>query len=253
MKLAQGLRTNGEQCSAAWPARASWRAQLLKQPTSLVKRDVHRSSQRLLPCQAGTGMAAPPLQRIISWVQETMGKKEKIVLSSHKSDLTDTKELAGLWAEQLDKPELLKESGLQAVETALHNSFTVQFAFLETTDRTGESEETTRTLIGCARSISDGFFAAQVVDVCVSDEHRRKGLGSQMLKELCKDTREKGAQSIAVFTGPNNRLFFWRNGFRLDFRYRVMVYQPLKTRTSQPSVEEASVSDLNEVFETRYM
>lgn len=65
--------------------------------------------------------------------------------------------------------------------------------------------------------------SVQVVDVCVADEHRRKGLGSQMLKELCKDTREKGAQSIAVFTGPSNRLFFWRSGFRLDFRYKVCM------------------------------
>lgn len=72
----------------------------------------------------------------------------------------------------------------------------------------------------------------QVVDVCVADEHRRTGLGSQMLKELCRDTRENGAQSIAVFTGPTNRLFFWRNGFRLDFRYRVCalpVFQSMAT------------------------
>lgn len=112
--------------------------------------------------------------------------------------------------------------------------------------------------------------------MCVADEHRRKGLGSQMLRELCKDTRDKGAQSIAVFTGPTSRLFFWRNGFRLDFRYRVrlsrasyhvlnycanihpgcvqvMVYQPLKTQTDQPPAKEATVSDLNEVFGTRYM
>lgn len=117
----------------------------------------------------GTDIASPPLQRIISWVQETMGRREKIVLSSHKSDLQDIKELAGLWAEQLGRPELLQDSSLAAVQTALDNSFTVQFAFLETTEsNNGADDQITRTLIGCARSISDGFFAAQVLGLKLS-------------------------------------------------------------------------------------
>lgn len=244
-------------CESGTAQRSVFAAPVGRQTQQRSRAARHHAKQifnRSVSCAAGTEVAAPPLQRILSWVQETMGKREKIVMTSKKSDLPHIRELAELWAEQLDRPELLKEPGLQAVQTALDNSFTVQFAFLETTDKISETEENvTRTLIGCARSISDGYFAAQVVDVCVADEHRRRGLGSQMLKELCKDTKDKGAQSIAVFTGPSNRLFFWRNGFRLDFRYRVMVYQPLKSKPEQEAPKEASVSDLDELFGTRYM
>lgn len=252
MNVMRSPRVHGDPSVAQRPT--SPVALRLPQRNDLVSQHPQKPSCRSVSCEAGRELTAPPLQRILTWVHETMGKRERIVLTSEKSDLTDISELAKLWAEQLDRPELLKEPGLQAVQTALDNSFTVQFAFLETTDKISDSEEEVkRTLIGCARSISDGYFAAQVVDVCVADEQRRKGLGSQLLKQLCKDTKERGAQSIAVFTGPSNRLFFWRNGFRLDFRYRVMIYQPLKTNTDQDSAQEATVSELDELFGTRYM
>lgn len=161
MSVMRGPRVHGEPSIAQRPA--SPVARRLPLQKSAVNQHPQQSSCRLLSCAAGTDLAAPPLQRILTWVQETMGKRERIVLTSEKSDLADISELAELWAEQLDKPELLKEPGLQAVQTALDNSFTVQFAFLETTDKISESEEqVTRTLIGCARSISDGYFAAQV-------------------------------------------------------------------------------------------
>lgn len=93
-------------------------------------------------------------------------KRERVVLTSNKADLQDIRELADLWAEHFDRPELLDDAALEAVQTALDQSFTVQFAFLETTSpgSTPDSpEDVSRTLIGCARSISDGYFAAQVL------------------------------------------------------------------------------------------
>lgn len=160
MNVMRGPRVHGDTSIAQRPA--SPLARRLPQWNDAVCRHPQKSC-RSLSSKAGRDLAAPPLQRILTWVHETMGKRERIVLTSEKSDLTDISELAELWAEQLDRPELLKEPGLQAVQTALDNSFTVQFAFLETVDKISDSEEEVkRTLVGCARSISDGYFAAQV-------------------------------------------------------------------------------------------
>ena len=159
----RGSRLRGESGTAQWPASAAPVRRQALQHSSAARQHGQQLSHRSVSCPAGTELAAPPLQRILSWVQETMGKRERIVLTSDKSDLADIRELAELWAEHLDRPELLKEPGLQAVQTALDNTFTVQFAFLEVTDKTSDAEEqVTRKLIGCARSISDGYFAAQV-------------------------------------------------------------------------------------------
>jgi len=93
------------------------------------------------------------------------------------------------------------------VKRALANSFTVRYAFAVGRDETPK-------LVGFARTVSDGLFAAQVLDVIVAPAYQQRGIGRRLLRDLCAETRHLGPTSIASFVAPGNRLFFFRCGFR---------------------------------------
>jgi ribosomal protein S18 acetylase RimI-like enzyme len=128
---------------------------------------------------------------------------KKIVYVSGHAEAPPMEDLAALWASSFDRPELLAPEGVANVTKAIQHSCTVNYVFCETEEEDGLSEGRLpiRQLIGFARTISDGHFAAQVLDVCVHEQYRKQGIGAKLVKNICIDTRKAGPQSLAVFVG----------------------------------------------------
>lgn len=193
----------------------------------------HRQSSRVSATAENASVTLPFSKQILSWAGSwagnALGKRERIVYSSVVPTGSHLVDIAEIWGRAFNRPELVEDidseevprssTGLAQVEKALKHSFRVSAAYAEVTElKNGEVVCTSRKLIGCARAVSDGYFAAQVVDCCVDLAYQRRGIGTKLLRTLCKETRESGAQSIAVFSAPDSRLFFWKAGFRMDFR-----------------------------------
>lgn len=88
--------------------------------------------------------------------------------------------------------------------------------------RTAEAiDPSTFKMIGFARVISDGAFAALLTDVVVHPNFRRNGIGRKIVRLLMKKCIKEGASSCVVFA-PRERMFFWKCGFRWSNRYKVM-------------------------------
>lgn len=82
------------------------------------------------------------------------------------------------------------------------------------------------TLVGIARIISDGVFAALLVDVAVAPGWRRQGVGRALVARATADARARGASSVVAFVPPGkNRLFFQRCGFRISTAYRMLRHE----------------------------
>jgi ribosomal protein S18 acetylase RimI-like enzyme len=206
-----------------------------------------RQNVRVSATTENAPISNPFTKTLMSWAGSftgLAGKRERIVYSSVVPSGPHLLDVAKIWAREFDRPVLREStastdlgrraSGIAQVEKALKNSFRVSAAYAEITEiRNGERVCISRKLIGCARCVSDGYFAAQVVDCCVDVPYQRRGIGTRLLRTLCKDTREAGAQSIAVFSAPDSRLFFWKAGFRMDFRCAQLLLHVKLTLTVQ--------------------
>jgi ribosomal protein S18 acetylase RimI-like enzyme len=137
------------------------------------------------------------------WLQRTFRKRENTYYVCDRLKGPSMKTVAELWASCFDNLELLTAQGVADVTTAIDHSFTVVYAFVECTDDDALSSDDAAEprLIGAARTLSDGQFAAQVLDVCVHDDYRRQGIGSKLVKYICEHTKGCGPQSLAVFAG----------------------------------------------------
>ncbi|KAK9916151.1 hypothetical protein WJX75_009410 [Coccomyxa subellipsoidea] len=116
------------------------------------------------------------------------------------------------------------------MELALTNSFAVAAAFAPceaTPDARpcrlsyGTIDPSAQQMIAFARVISDGAFAALLIDVVVHPAFRMHGVGKGLVTLLMKNCIRKGASGCVVFA-PRERMFFWKCGFRWSNRYRVM-------------------------------
>lgn len=56
--------------------------------------------------------------------------------------------------------------------------------------------------IFAVRTVSDGAFAALLVDLCVHSEYRKKGIGYQMLLRLESASKKSGAGTLGAFAHP---------------------------------------------------
>jgi len=85
-----------------------------------------------------------------------------------------------------------------------------------------------RKLVGLARLLSDGSFAAHLSDVVVRPEFRNRGIGRALVAAAIREgLREPGASSSVVsWARPGRpRLFLQRCGFRVSVAYRVLRYE----------------------------
>lgn len=150
-------------------------------------------------------------------------------------------QVATLWEVSLgrDRPDVVK------MQTALANSFSVEAAFVDVpcddpndssagsspvegdtrqqtdanaepfsqpTSLTGNSRRRSlppgqrRRLVGFVRCLSDGAFAALVVDACVHPEYQRRGIGRNLMKRLLSNTRKRGPSTFVAFPRPKERV-----------------------------------------------
>lgn len=150
----------------------------------------------------------------------------------------DPEEVATLWrlaCEAEDKPHsygLLPERTTSRWELVLRHSFAIQAVYELPQSQYGATLKTpdhlplkrSKRLIGFARMVSDGVFAALINDVCVHPDYQRQGIGKKLVAQLLRRTRRLGPSSFAVFPRPHERMFWWGNGFRVTSKYRVMRY-----------------------------
>lgn len=52
------------------------------------------------------------------------------------------------------------------------------------------------------RTVSDGAFAALLVDLCVHPDYRKRGIGFQMLLRLESASKKSGAGTLGAFAHP---------------------------------------------------
>ena len=87
-------------------------------------------------------------------------------------------------------------------------------------------------LVGLARLLSDGSFAAHLSDVVVDPSYRNRGVGRALVAAAGKEALRRdaatgaAASSVVSWARPGRpRLFLQRCGFRVSVAYRVLRYE----------------------------
>ena len=99
----------------------------------------------------------------------------------------------------------LSPKSAAAAATGLPNSWAA--ALVRTADGTA---------VGMGRVIGDGGCFFQVVDIAISPEHQRRGLGGAILARLLERLRADGPAGayVSLFADPPGRELYRRHGFR---------------------------------------
>ncbi len=71
-----------------------------------------------------------------------------------------------------------------------------------------------KTIVGCARAISDGCSDAYIQDVFVSPEYRGQGIGRRLIKMLTDNLENMGVDWIALVGEPGTEEFYRRLGWQ---------------------------------------
>jgi len=80
------------------------------------------------------------------------------------------------------------------------------------------------TIAGMGRALSDGVSAAYIQDVVVLSEHRRRGIGAELVRRLAEHCRARGLSWIGLVAEPGTMAFYQRLGFRPLVGYQPMLY-----------------------------
>lgn len=70
-------------------------------------------------------------------------------------------------------------------------------------------------IIGMGRAISDKASDAYIQDLTVVDSHRKKGIGTEILKRLVARLEGDGIKWIALIAERNSRDFYTNYGFNI--------------------------------------
>jgi len=81
-------------------------------------------------------------------------------------------------------------------------------------------------MIGMGRAISDRACDAYVQDVIVLPEHRGKGVGRKILREILKAIRARRCRWIGLIARPGSESFYRQAGFRVMRGHRAMLLRP---------------------------
>ncbi|KAK9809066.1 hypothetical protein WJX72_008806 [[Myrmecia] bisecta] len=180
----------------------------------------------LLKCQA----------RGFLWLRGPKTQKQlKVTYSSNKA-LLEPQQVAQLW----DAAGVMQPNNARLIQTALQHSFSVEAAWVEAeASNSGQHALTPaasgKVLVGLARTISDGAFAALVTDITVHPAFREQGIGRNLIKRLVKDTLRQGPTSFAAFAPPHRRMFFWKCSFRWNGAFKVMKYTAFDNTLAEES------------------
>ncbi len=80
-------------------------------------------------------------------------------------------------------------------------------------------------VIGVARAISDGVSDAYIQDVVVSGEHRKEGIGSELIKLLIAELQAAGVDWIGLIGKPGTAHFYESLNFKELIDYIPMQLQ----------------------------
>ncbi len=75
-------------------------------------------------------------------------------------------------------------------------------------------------LVGFARALSDGHFAAYVEDVMVNKGYRGRGLGDKIVARLLEEVGQVG--QVSLFCEPETARFYEGHGFRVAPEHVIM-------------------------------
>jgi GNAT superfamily N-acetyltransferase len=68
-------------------------------------------------------------------------------------------------------------------------------------------------LVGFGRIICDGVVHALILDMIVHPSHKRKGIGTRILKNLVEKCHEHNIRDIQLFCATDKKDFYEKNGF----------------------------------------
>jgi len=112
---------------------------------------------------------------------------------------------AGGWWDSESKPEIIPDMVKGT------------FIFLAAMDENGK-------IIGMGRAISDGVSDAYIQDIVVLNEHRRKGIGKEIINTLTRLCVEKGILWIGLIAEPATDSFYEQFGFKPLAGYKSLKY-----------------------------
>ena len=130
----------------------------------------------------------------------------KFVDSWSKEDIVELYKSANWWKESYDP-------------SAIKQLITGSFAFAVAVDPSSGKA------VGMGRIISDGISDAYIQDLVVLSEHRRKGIGKQLVKALLDRCLSKGITWIGLISEPGQDGFYSSIGFKTMNNHIPMIYQ----------------------------
>lgn len=68
-------------------------------------------------------------------------------------------------------------------------------------------------LVGFGRVVSDGVLYAMIYDLIVIPSHRRRGIGSEILRSLVARCQEAGIREVQLFSAAGKSEFYQTRGF----------------------------------------
>ncbi|MCW7754513.1 GNAT family N-acetyltransferase [Desulfobotulus sp. H1] len=79
-------------------------------------------------------------------------------------------------------------------------------------------------IIGMGRAISDGVCDAYIQDVTIHGDYRSKGLGRNMVNELCRLLSQQGIEWIGLIAERGSHPFYEKLGFGIMPRALPMLH-----------------------------
>lgn len=70
-------------------------------------------------------------------------------------------------------------------------------------------------LVGFGRMLSDGLLHAVLFDVIVLPDYQRKGIGTEIMKQLLDKCKAHHIRDIQLFCAKNTKVFYEELGFQL--------------------------------------
>ena len=93
----------------------------------------------------------------------------------------------------------------KAPPDALHQALQQSWYTMSTYD--------TGRLVGFGRVVSDGVLYAMIYDLIVIPSHRRRGIGSEILRRLVARCQEAGIREVQLFSSAGKSEFYQKRGF----------------------------------------
>ncbi len=69
-------------------------------------------------------------------------------------------------------------------------------------------------IVGFGRSVDDGMYYGMVVDLVVDPEYQRKGIGSELLRQLREEMEKKGFYIINLVAARGREEFYLKQGWK---------------------------------------